>query len=128
MRITLLSDETLRLEPGTGALTIEAPSLDRVYSPYHMLASGLAVCTFSVLESWASNADIPVDDLVIDVAWTFADDPHRVGAIDLTFAWPSLPAARRAAAERVAALCPIHTTFARPPAVRIRNRASERAA
>ena len=43
-----------------------------------MLASALATCTFSVLHSWATHAKIPVDDLALDVRWSFADDPHRV--------------------------------------------------
>jgi uncharacterized OsmC-like protein len=128
VKITLLTEESLRLEPATGPITIEAPSYDQSYSPFHMVASGLAVCTFSVLQSWASNAEIPVDDLVIEVSWSFAEDPHRLGAIDLTFSWPSLPANRLVVARRVAALCPVHTTFEHPPLVSIRERGAEKAA
>jgi uncharacterized OsmC-like protein len=103
-------------------LTIEAPTAEQSYSPYHMLGSGLAMCTFGVMQSWGANAGFGADDLVIDVAWTFRDQPHRVGTITLTFAWPSLPAARLPTARRVAALCPIHTTFEHPPTVTIDGR------
>ena len=75
MKITLLSDESIRLEPATGQLTIEAESADQEYSPYHMFASGLAVCTFGVLQSWGSNVGVSADDLVIDVSWSFAEQP-----------------------------------------------------
>lgn len=128
MKITLLDGDAIRLEPASGPLTIEAPSFERAYSPFDALATGLAVCTFSVLQSWASNAGVAVDDLVIDVAWTFAENPHRVGAIELGFAWPSLPANRLAVAKRVAALCPIHATLHHPPTVTVTERAAERAA
>jgi len=123
MKITLLSDESIRLEPATGHLTIEAESADREYSPYQMLASSLAVCTFGVLQSWGSNVGLSADDLVIDVSWSFADNPHRVGAMVLTYEWPSLPVDRRRIAQRVAELCPVHKTLMQTPAMTIRSAA-----
>ena len=123
MKITLLSDESIRLEPATGQLTVEAESADHEYSPYQMLASGLAVCTFGVLQSWGSNAGVSADDLVIDVSWSFAENPHRVGSMELTYTWPSLPADRRKVAQRVAELCPVHKTFIQAPTMSIRQAA-----
>ncbi|MDQ3243844.1 MAG: OsmC family protein, partial [Gemmatimonadota bacterium] len=107
MKITLLSDESIRLEQTGGPMTIEAESPDQLYSPFHMLASSLAFCTYSVLASWATNANLNADDLAIEVKWTFAEDPHRVGTMDMRMEWPSLPAARDNAAQRVAALCAV---------------------
>lgn len=123
MKITLLSEESIRLEPMTGQLTVEAESADQEYSPYQMLASGLAVCTFGVLQSWASNAGVSADDLVIDVSWTFAENPHRVGSMELSYQWPSLPADRQKVAQRVAELCPVHKTLMQSPAMTIRQAA-----
>src|SRR6476620_4821915 len=119
MKITLLGEDAIRLEPVPGALTIEAPSAEASYSPFHMLASGLASCTFSVLHSWSTHAKIPVDDLTLEMHWRFADDPHRVSAIDVRFDWPSLPANRVAAARRVAELCTVHATLTHPPQITI---------
>ena len=124
MKIILLSDESIRLEPATGRLTIEAESADREYSPYQMFASGLAVCTFGVLQSWGSNVGISADDLVIDVSWSFAENPHRVGAIELTYDWPSRPPDRVRVAQRVAELCPLHKTLTHSPDVTIRATAA----
>lgn len=119
MKITLLSDDAIRLEPVPGVLTIEAASVETSYSPFHMLASGLATCTFSVLHSWATHAKIPIDDLMLDVQWSFADDPHRVGEMRVIFDWPALPANRLAAAKRVAEMCTIHATLMHPPRITI---------
>jgi len=119
MKITLLSDDAIRLDPLPGALTIEAASAETSYSPFHMLASGLATCTFSVLHSWATHAKIPIDDLALDVRWSFADDPHRVGEMRVIFDWPALPANRLAAAKRVAEMCTIHATLMHPPRITI---------
>ena len=124
MKITLLADDAIRLEPVPGTLTIEAPTADVVYSPFHMLGSALATCVFSVIESWASHAKLPLDDLTIDVRWTFADDPHRVSDIAVTFDWPSLPANRIAAAKRVAELCTVHATLHHPPHISVEPSAS----
>ncbi len=119
MKITLLSEESIRLEGPGGPLTIEAESAEEIYSPFHMLASGLAVCTHSILASWATNAKMNVDDLAIEVGWSFAEKPHRVGDIRLTFEWPGLPQERVETAKRVAALCPIHATLHHAPTVSI---------
>lgn len=117
MKITLLDDQSIRLEDDGGPMTIEAQSADQSYSPFHMLASGLALCTYSVLHSWATHAKLAPDSLVIDVRWEFADKPHRVGSYALSLRWPGLPEARREVALRAAKLCTVHATFEHPPTV-----------
>lgn len=119
MKITLVSDEAVRLELTPGPLTVEAATADMAYSPFHMMGSALATCTMSVLHSWATHAKISPDDLVIDVEWSFTEKPHRVGAMTLTFRWPSLPEGRREAAKRAATLCAIHATLSHPPEITI---------
>ncbi len=119
MKLILSSDDSVRLEVVEGPMTIEALSEEQSYSPFHMVAGGLAYCTFSVLYSWADNAKLPANDLVIEVSWTFADDPYRVGAYDVRFIWPSLPAKRVDAAKRVAELCTVHATLQHPPTITI---------
>jgi len=111
MKILLTGEESLRLEPTPGMLTIEAPSSDRSYSPFHMLGSALAGCTFSVLQSWASNKNVRVDDLTIEVKWKFAEGEHRVERMDARIDWPSLPAELWPRAMRAAHVCGIHQTL-----------------
>ena len=86
-----------------------------------MSASGLASCTFSVLYSWAAHAGLPVDDLAVDVQWSFADDPHRMSDIRVVLNWPSLPANRQAAAKRASELCTIHATLMHPPTIDVKT-------
>lgn len=119
MKIILTSEESVRLVPEPGPMTIEAATIEQQYSPFHMLGSSLAYCTLSVLYSWATHAKLSADDLVIDVAWTFVDDPHRVGEMKLTFEWPSLPPNRLRAAQRAAELCTVHATLSHPPTITI---------
>ena len=115
MKITLIAEDGIRLEPLPGPMTIEAESADQLYSPFHMFASGLAFCTYSVLASWAGHASLHADDIVIEVRWTFVEDPHRVGRVEMKIEWPSLPPARQSAANRVADMCALHATLEQPP-------------
>ena len=118
MKIILLTDEAIRLEADDGPMTIEAVEPDQQYSPFHMLASSLAYCTFSVMYSWATHSKQSADDLAIEVRWTFSEEePRRVSEMHLTFDWPSLPAKKTEAAKRVAAMCTIHETLHHPPVV-----------
>lgn len=111
MKITLTGEESLRIERTEGGLTIEATSPDQSYSPFHMLGSALGMCTFSVMQSWASNKEIVVDDLRIDVSWTFVEGEHRVGSMKVVLAWPSLSAELWPRALRAASLCGVHKTL-----------------
>ncbi len=113
----LLSEDRLRVQGGAGPLSVEADSAEMTYSPGHMLASSLAVCTYSVLQSWATNADIPAADLAVEVGFEYVEKPHRIGKMEVALDWPSLPAERREAARRAAGLCPIHRTLHAPPEV-----------
>ena len=120
MKITLTSEYSIRLEPGDGPMTIEALEPDEQYSPFHMLGSSLAFCTFSVMYSWATHTRQRADDLVIEVSWKFSDDePHRVSDITMNYQWPSLPGKKRNAARRVAEMCTIHATLMHPPVIHI---------
>ena len=123
MKITLLSDDRIRLDGRAGPLSVEADSAEMQYSPFHMLASGLATCTYSVLASWGTHAKLPVDDLAIEVGWSFAENPHRVGGMDVDVIWPSLPEERRNAAVRAAGLCTIKKTLETPPQVAVEVKA-----
>lgn len=114
MKITLTGEESLRLELTPGPLTIEAQSHDQSYSPFHMLGSALGACTFSVLQSWASNKNIAADDLKIDVSWRFTEGQHRVGSMSVKLDWPSLSAELLPRAIRAASLCGVHQTLTHP--------------
>jgi uncharacterized OsmC-like protein len=119
VKLTLLSDESIRLEPIPGPMTIEAMSANQTYSAFHMVAGGLAYCTFSVMYAWAEHSGLPADDLTLDVSWSFTDDPHRVGDFAIRFNWPSLPAKRLQAAKRVAEMCTIYATLQQGPTITI---------
>ena len=114
MKITLTGEESLRIEPTPGPLTIEAASPDQSYSPFHMLGSALGACTLSVMQSWASNKNIALDDLKVDVSWTFVEGEHRLGTMKVVLAWPSLSPELWPRVMRAASLCGVHKTLTHP--------------
>jgi uncharacterized OsmC-like protein len=119
LRIVLLGEDGVRVEQSVGPLTVEAARPDEVYSPFHMMGSGLAVCTLSVLQSWAAAAKLDSRRLAIQVHWSFVEQPHRIGAYDVRLEWPDLDPKRHPAAERVAAMCAVKATLADPPEIRL---------
>ena len=119
MKITLTSEESLRIEQTPDKVTIEATSHDQAYSAFHMLGSALGACTLSVLQSWAVNRDMRADDIAIDVSWEFVERQHRLGSIAVKLAWPSLSAELWPRAIRAANLCGIHQTLTHPVAITV---------
>jgi uncharacterized OsmC-like protein len=111
MKITLTGEESLRIEPTPGPLTIESLSRDQSYSPFHMLGSALGTCTLSVMQSWASNKGIGVDDLKVDVSWTFVEGEHRIGSMKVVLDWRALSAEMWPRVIRAASLCAVHKTL-----------------
>lgn len=119
MKITLTGGESLRMEPSPGMLTIEAPTPDRGYSPFHMVASGLGGCTLFVLQSWAANKNVGVDDLKVDISWKFVEGEHRMESANVKIDWPSLPAELWPRALRAANVCGVHQTLAHGMAISV---------
>jgi putative redox protein len=117
MKIVLEGDTALTLLPAEGMLAIEANDEQQKYSPFHMIASALAVCTSDVLHSWASHTGLNAEDLRIHVQWQFSEDPHRLSSMRTSIHWPSLPHTRVLAAQRAADLCSVHATLLHPPRI-----------
>src|SRR5207244_8110185 len=119
MKITLTGEESLRIDAVAGQLTIEAESPDQSYTPFHMLGSACGMCTFAVLQSWASNKSVPVDDLHIDVRWQLVGGEHPLATMNVKLAWPSLSAELWPRALRAANICGVHRTLAEGMAVTV---------
>lgn len=121
MRVILHTEEDLEFRDfGTPSLEIQPEDPGAHYSALQMFATSLALCTYSILASYAEQIDIPDENLVIRMRWIYAEDPMRVSDIDMDIEWPELPSSRLEAARRAAAHCTIHNTLAHPPRVETR--------
>jgi uncharacterized OsmC-like protein len=115
MLLAILADNRLLLDSSIEdeELIVEGSP----FGPMQMLAASLALCTASVIQSYATTASLDVDRLAIEVQWDFTEDPHRVGRFNLTLHLPdTVPAARHRAIIRAADTCTIHQTLSHSPA------------
>jgi len=101
----LLCDESSEV----GAAYPSAPEL---------LMASLGSCIGSVLVYFAGRHGIDLEGMRIDLDWEMAEDPHRIGKIDVGVAIPArLNEEQVSTLERVAHSCLIHNTLAHPPEI-----------
>ncbi len=77
----------------------------------HLCVASLAWCTYSILASYGQRIEAGTDGMTVDLAWRYAEKPHRIGHIDMTIHWPQVPETRMDAAMRAAAMCTLHKTL-----------------
>jgi len=84
-------------------------------SPELLMAS-LGSCIASVLVYYAERHGIDLEGMHVDLDWKIAENPHRIGAIDVRVGIPhKMPESQKAVLERVAHTCLIHNTLTHPP-------------
>lgn len=118
MRITMNNEQDLIISEFTSpGINISSADTNTQYSALQMFATSMAICTYSVLTSYAEQLDISSDNISIHMHWSYVAAPFRIKHIDVDVKWPELPASRQEAAGRAAAHCTIHNTLAHPPKV-----------
>ncbi|MEW5790151.1 MAG: OsmC family protein [Pseudomonadota bacterium] len=118
MKIVLHAETELTLQEGKAPgleVVAEAPGVH--YSAMQMFATALALCTYSVLVSYAEQIGTDTEALAIRVRWRYAAHPARIDRIDMDITWPELPESRLPAARRAAAHCMLHNTLHQPPEI-----------
>jgi len=115
MLLTILTPEHVRLDTAgdDGGMAIEGGD----FGPLQMLAASLALCTASVIVSYAEHAKLEVEGLALEVEWQYVDDPYRVGNYRITLHVPAaVPQNRHRAIIRAADTCTVHQTLHHAPA------------
>ncbi len=93
---------------------------DTAPTPTELFLAGLASCVAFFAERFLRRHGLSTEGLAVACAYAWADNPHRVGEIELTVDAPALTTQRREAFLRVIEHCTIQNTLRQPPAVRIR--------
>lgn len=98
-------------------------------TPTELFVAGLASCVAFYAERYMRRHDLPVEGLVVDTAFEFANDrPARVASITIEVHAPGLPAVRRDAFLAVIEHCTVHNSMRTAPRVRIELGRVEQAA
>lgn len=83
-----------------------------------LLMAALGSCTGSVIVVFAERHQIPYEGMEIELDWKTAEDPYRIGHIQMSITMPGkLNAEQRNTLERVAHQCLIHNTLLHPPRI-----------
>jgi putative redox protein len=92
---------------------------DTAPTPTEVFVAGLGACVAFYAERFLRRHGLPSRGLEVRCDYSWAENPHRVGAIDITVEAPTLPPDRREAFERVIDHCTVHNTLRVPPDVRV---------
>lgn len=100
---------------------------DTAPTPTELFVAGLAACIAYYAERFLRRNALTTDGLRVTCDYRWAENPHRVGAIDVFVDAPGLTPAKRTAFGRVIEHCAVHSTLRHPPQVTITTRATRTA-
>ena len=90
-------------------------------SPVELFVGSLASCVGYFVARYCARHQIPCEGFTIEAGWTFAEQPHRVGGIELRLNLPAkLTPSQQQALLKVAHGCTVHQSLTVPPKVEIR--------
>jgi len=99
----------------------EDGGVDAGLSPVELFVGSLGACVAFFVGRYCARHQIPCDGLTIDTDWSYAEQPHRVGTVDLRINLPSaLKPEQRDKLLKVAHGCTVHQSLTVPPKVEIR--------
>jgi putative redox protein len=93
---------------------------DAGMSPVELFVGSLASCVGYFVARYCARHQIPCEGFTIEAGWTFAEQPHRVGAVDLRVNVPAvLTPEQLDKLLKVAHGCTVHQSLASSPKVGI---------
>jgi uncharacterized OsmC-like protein len=93
---------------------------DAGVTPVELFVGSLASCVAYFVGRYCSRHQIPCEGFTVDVEWSYAEQPHRVGAVELRVNLPSaVTPEQREKLLKVAHGCTVHQSLAVPPTVEI---------
>jgi uncharacterized OsmC-like protein len=93
---------------------------DAGMSPVELFVGSLGSCVAYFVGRYCARHQIPYDGFTVDVEWSYAEQPHRVGSVGIKLNLPSvLTLDQRDKLLKVAHGCTVHQSLAVPPKVDI---------
>ncbi|HET6309656.1 MAG TPA: OsmC family protein [Candidatus Nitrosotalea sp.] len=99
---------------------VDSGGEDTAATPTEMFLAGLAGCIAFYAERFLRRNGLTTEGLAVTCDYTWAENPHRVGQVNLAVEVPGLTVEKREAFTRVVQHCTLHNTLLRPPAVQLR--------
>ncbi len=93
---------------------------DAGMGPVELFVGSLASCVGYFVARYCARHQIHAEGFTIDAEWVFAEQPHRVGGIELRLNLPAkLTSSQQQALLKVAHSCTVHQSLTVPPKVEI---------
>lgn len=94
---------------------------DAGMSPVELFVGSLGSCVAYFVGRYCARHQISCEGFTVDVEWSYAEQPHRVGAVEITLNLPTeLTPEQREKLLKVAHGCTVHQSLAVPSKVEIR--------
>jgi putative redox protein len=93
---------------------------DLAPTPTELFVSSLGACVAFYAERFLRRHGMSTQGLEVACDYRWAENPHRVGEIDVSVSAPGLSPARREAFVRVIEHCTVHNSLEVPPGVSLR--------
>ena len=127
--VTYVEHDVLRIE-ARGHVTFADQPLDdggddTAPTPTELFVSSLGACVAFYAERFLRRHGLPTEGLQVTCSYRWAENPHRVGEIELEVVAPGLTDARREAFVRVIDHCTVHNTLRGQPAVTLKLASSK---
>lgn len=93
---------------------------DAGMSPVELFVGSLASCVAYFVGRYCARHQIPCEGFTVDAEWSYAEQPHRVGAVEIKLNLPAeLAPEQREKLLKVAHGCTVHQSITVPPKVEI---------
>ncbi|MBI3604066.1 MAG: OsmC family protein [Nitrospirae bacterium] len=126
MTLTVALKGGLRFDIASGKHTVitdqpvDDGGTDAGMSPVELFIGSLAGCVGYFVATYCARHGIVSEGLVIEANWTMAEQPHRVGGVELRLNLPgTLTPDQQERLFKVAHGCTVHQTLALPPKIEI---------
>jgi putative redox protein len=126
MKLTVIHKGGARYDIASGTHTlvtdqpVEGGGSDAGMSPVELFVGSLASCVAYFVGRYCARHQIPCEGFTVDAEWSYAEQPHRVGAVELRVNLPAtLTPEQREKLLKVAHGCTVHQSLAVPSEVKI---------
>lgn len=121
---TYVGGDRLHIDVRGHELSVDQPvedgGGDTAPTPTELFLAGLSACVGFYAERFLRRHSLSPEGLSVSCTYGWAENPHRVGEIELAVEAPGITTAKREAFTRVIERCTVHNTLAHAPEVRIR--------
>jgi|SRR5581483_5996381 len=93
---------------------------DNGITPVEMFAASLGACIGYYAVRFCQRHQLPEAGLSVNLSWDYAEQPHRIGTIDVQVALPKgFPEPLKDRIQKVIEGCTVHNSLTHPPRIAV---------